>query len=91
MKSGCDVLSGGRGAIKADQVCTIGIIHVTLHTQPALRSLSDYNQGLVILDQIRLFRRDLNAAALQGLQGCGWLQLAEAGANGRWSWPRVVT
>ena len=63
MKSGCDELSGGRGAIKTGgQVCTIGIIHVTLHTQPALRSLSDYNQGLVILDQIRLFQRDLNAA-----------------------------
>ena len=37
-------------------------LQVTLRTHLALRSLSDYNQGLVILDQIRLFWRDLNAA-----------------------------
>ena len=48
---GCDVLSRGRGAIKrpGPGVCSIGI------SLSALRSLfSDYNQGLVILDQIRL-------------------------------------
>ena len=76
-ESGCDVLSRGRGAIKTWTRCVLyWHFAVTLSSFSALRSLfSDYYQGLVILDQIRLSLRDLHAAlTAQCLQGRGWLQ-----------------